>query len=153
MPPTPFRPRSKHGATSQPVTTHNRSCSSPWLDVASAHPDTERFDQTDLLLPIERLRRDGELYAGRLELTAPTVSPRHATDDSLVGLTPLLVTAGERELFFPEAQEFVRRVQGLGGTATLLVEPFGQHATALAPLPETADIRRTIAESAQRWMR
>lgn len=125
---------------------------SPWLDLVSAHPDAERFAATDRLLPIDRLRRDGEVYGGRLDLTDPSLSPRYTSDDALAGLPPMVVTVGEQELFFPEAQEFVGRVNDAGGSASLLVESFGQHATALVPLRETADIRRTVVDTGRRWL-
>ncbi len=117
---------------------------SPWLDMSVSHPDAESFTDTDLLLPIEQLRRDGELYAGSTELTDPLVSPRFASADDLGALPPVVATAGDQEILLPEAKEFVDGIVAVGGTAHLVVEAHGQHVGVLGPHPEGA---QTLAET------
>ena len=56
---------------------------SPWLDMTVAHPDARTKVDTDKLLPIEILRRDGALYAGSMDPANPLLSPRFATAQEL----------------------------------------------------------------------
>lgn len=111
---------------------------SPWLDMTVSHPDAAGFVDTDKLLPIEILRRDGELYAGSSDVADPLVSPRFAAAAELAALPPVAITAGANEILLPEAQEFTDKLTAAGVAATLHVEPFGQHAAVLAGAPEGA---------------
>jgi len=119
---------------------------SPWLDVTVSHPDAEGNTESDLLLPIERLRRDGELYAGATELTDPLVSPRFASADDLAAMPPMVVSAGEHEILLPEAREFVANLTGAGVTAKLALEPHGQHGGIAGAHPEAAAGRDECVE-------
>lgn len=112
---------------------------SPWLDMTVAHPDAAAID-SDMLLPIEVLRRDGALYAGSMELTNPLVSPRFTTAQELAALPATVVTAGEQELLLPEGNEFVDHLNAAGTTATMHLEHFGQHAGIIASTPEASEL-------------
>lgn len=109
---------------------------SPWLDMTISHPDVNLYAESDRLLPIDRLRRDGELYAGASDPTDPLVSPRFASDDELAAMPPVVITAGEDEILLPEAREFVAKLTTLGVKASLVVEAHGQHAGIAGPNPE-----------------
>lgn len=117
---------------------------SPWLDMTISHPDAAQYIESDLVLPIELLRRDGELYAGPIDPMDPLVSPRFATADQLSLLPPTVVTAGELEILLPEASEFVANVGSADSDATLVTEAHGQHVGVLSPHPEGA---AALAES------
>jgi triacylglycerol lipase len=70
---------------------------SPWLDVTMSNPASQSID--DPLWKASVLRRDGELWAGGLDLTDPLVSPLYG---SLAGLPPTAVYAGSSELLAPD---------------------------------------------------
>ncbi len=109
---------------------------SPWLDMGVSHPDAQRYAESDHLLPIELLRRDGALYAGRDGLGDPLVSPLFASPEQLAALPKTVVTAGDEEILLPEAREFVEKLNEAGTPGTLVVEPYGQHAGIAGGHPE-----------------
>lgn len=128
---------------------------SPWLDVTVAHPDAIAKSTTDQMLPLERIRRDGELYAGPMDASDPLVSPRFTRADELAALPPITVTAGDQEILLPECREFVDNLNAAGVSASLHVERFGPHAGVAANTPEgsevfdlaAADMRTYLASS------
>jgi len=109
---------------------------SPWLDMTVSHPDAASYVESDLLLPIEILRRDGELYSGSLDKNDPLVSPRFVSDTELATFPPTVVTAGEQELLLPEGRELVDRLRAVGVDSELVLEVHGQHAGVMLPTPE-----------------
>ena len=119
---------------------------SPWLDLTVAHPDAPALAASDLLLPIDILRRDGELYAGDLDATNPLLSPRFAAAEDLAGMPPTVITAGAAEILLPEAEEFVVKLVTAGVDATLHVEPFGQHVGVMATTPEGGAIFAEVVD-------
>jgi len=113
---------------------------SPWLDVTVAHPDAIAMSETDMMLPLERIRRDGELYAGPMDATDPLVSPRFTRSDELAVLPPTTITAGDQEILLPECREFADKLTAAGVSASLHVERFGQHAGVAANTPEGSEV-------------
>lgn len=109
---------------------------SPWLDMTVSHPDAAALVASDKLLPIDLLRRDGELYAGSMDPTNPLVSPRFASTVELAAMPPFVVTAGDQEILLPEAREFVGKLSAAGVNAKLVIEEHGQHGGIAGPNPE-----------------
>jgi len=106
---------------------------SPWLDVTLSHPDTPDYADNELLLPISALRHDGMLYAGDTGAANPLVSPRFMRPTELAVMPPTMVTIGDQEILFPEANEYVDNLQSNGVHAQLFVEAGGQHTGVIAP--------------------
>jgi len=123
---------------------------SPWLDMTVSHPDVGSLVDSEMLLPLDQLRRDGELYAGPIDPKNPLVSPRFTTPADLAAMPPFVVTAGESEILLPEARELVGNLTDAGIDAHLVVEPHGQHGgiagahpEAVAALAECIDLVQT----------
>ena len=110
---------------------------SPWLDMTVSHPEAVTYADSDLLLPIASLRRDGELYAGTHALENPLVSPRFMTDAELAAMPPTVVIAGEQEILLPEGRELVERLTAAGVASELVLEQFGQHAGVMVGTSES----------------
>ncbi len=125
---------------------------SPWLDLTISHPDASALAATDKVLPIDKVRRDGELYASTENPRDPLLSPRFAGPSQLSQLPPAVVMAGDQEILLPEASEFVDKINAAGAKAVLHVEPFGQHVGPLAPTPEGKAVTALAVASLQRLM-
>ena len=120
---------------------------SPWLDMMISHPDATSADRTDHLLPLNILRRDGELYAAERNPKDPLVSPRFMAAAEFAKMAPTVVVAGELELLLGEATEYVTNLSQAGASSTLVVEPYGQHAGVLSPTPEGSQaLDRALSE-------
>lgn len=126
---------------------------SPWLDMTISHPDAMANAEADKLLPVESLRRDGELYAGSAELADPLVSPRFTSPAELAALPPTVVTAGEHEILWAEDREFVDKLGAAGVSAELIVESHGQHGGILGVHREAAAARADCVEVLRRYRR
>ena len=114
---------------------------SPWLDLTLSNPGVPSLAKGDVVLSVEGLRRDGELYAGSYELEHPLVSPQFSEFHEL---PPALFFAGEHEILLPDCRDAVDRMTRVGGAARLAIEPRGQHAGLLLPTPEGAKARNQI---------
>ena len=114
---------------------------SPWLDLTVGNPRVPTIADRDVVLSVEGLRRDGELYAGSFDLEHPLVSPRFT---EFHDLPPLFVLAGSDEILLPDAEDSTDAISSLGGPVRLDVEPRGQHAGVLLPTPEAARGRHQI---------
>lgn len=79
---------------------------SPWVDLALSGATITTHAELDLLLSPELLELWAEQYAGELGRTDPRVSPLYA---DLVGLPPLFVQVGTREVLLDDATRLVER--------------------------------------------
>lgn len=109
---------------------------SPWLDMGVSHEDLPSYAESDKLLAPDCLRQDGALYAGATALTDPVISPLFMADDDLGGMPPMVITAGEHEMFMPEIQDFVARLTSSAARVSLHIEAHGQHVGVFAGSPE-----------------
>ncbi len=114
---------------------------SPWLDVALRNPEIEDID--DPWLGRKGLQMVGKLYAGKLSLTNPLVSPLYG---NMKGLPPLHVFAGTRDLLFPDSKQLCRIARD-GGVSVRFYEFFEMtHVWMLFPFPESQQARAGIFE-------
>jgi acetyl esterase/lipase len=114
---------------------------SPWADLTLSgasystkldHPNASR----------EELTRAAAWYAPAEQHREPLVSPLFA---DLSGLPPLLVQAGEHEVFLDDAIGLVERAKAAGVAATLTVAPGLWHVYQHSDCPEARDAIEEIA--------
>lgn len=116
--------------------------SSPWLDLACAHPELSGFEDSDLILTSAGGRRDGELYAGpNRSVTDPLISAYYADPG---GLPPLHIQVGANEMFFPECRDFAARCETAGVETELVIDPAGQHCGLGMPSSEGGELRNSL---------
>lgn len=116
--------------------------SSPWLDLACAHPELERYEAYDVILSSAGGRRDGELYAGpNRSVSDPLISPFYADP---TGLSPVHIQVGQDEMFLPECRDFARRCESSGVDTEYVVDPAGPHVGMAMPTGEGAALRRQM---------
>ena len=116
--------------------------SSPWLDLACAHPELGEFEPSDLILSSAGGRRDAELYAGPgRSVTDPMISPYYADP---TGLCPLHIQVGANEMFLPECRDFAARCEAAGVETELVIDPAGQHCGLAMPTTEGGELRSRL---------
>jgi acetyl esterase/lipase len=111
---------------------------SAWLDLAVTGSTIESNAGTDYL-PVEDAD-PAEHYLGGADPTDPWVSPLYA---DLVGLPPMLIAAGGREIILDDSTRFAERAWEAGVDATLYVEEDMFHAWA-SVVPEHPVSKRTF---------
>jgi acetyl esterase/lipase len=117
---------------------------SPWLDVATDHPDQLEIAPRDLMLRIPVAQEAGRLYAGELPVDDPRVSPLHG---DLRGLPPVDVFVGTDELVLVDATRLEANAKESGAVVHVDVGRDMQHVYPILPLlPEGAAARRRIVE-------
>lgn len=108
---------------------------SPWLDLSlSGASHTANRKYPNMAEP--RLRRAAAWYAPEAQHRDGQVSPLFA---DLRGLPPMLVQAGDREIFVDDAVEVVRRARAAGVEATLSVAAELWHVYQHSDCPEARD--------------
>lgn len=114
---------------------------SPWLDLTVSHPEVASMADGDVVLSVEGLRRDGELYAGCYGPKHPLVSPYFSEYHEL---PPILLSAGSEEILLPDCRDLADRITAIGGPVRFDIEAHGQHAGVLLPTPEGSSARNQI---------
>ena len=124
--------------------------SSPWLDLACAHPELGEYEGSDLILSSAGGRRDGELYAGpNRSVTDPLISAYYADP---AGLPPLHIQVGASEMFFPECRDFAARAEAAGVDTELVVDRAGQHCGLAMPTSEGGELRNSLGSFIARFI-
>lgn len=75
----------------------------PWLDVQLTNPGIAAVAPLDPMLDVPGLKHAGKLYAGKLPVTDPRVSPGFGP---VKGLPPLSVFVGTHDLLLPDCRAF-----------------------------------------------
>ena len=108
---------------------------SPWVDLSCAGTSFGAMRQRDPVVRRPALLEMGGLYAGRLSVEEPFVSPLKA---DLAGLPPLLIHVGANEVLLDDARGLAERVRAAGGEVALRIFDGMWHAfhTAGTGVPE-----------------
>ncbi|WP_296607374.1 alpha/beta hydrolase [Nocardioides sp.] len=117
---------------------------SPWVDLTTSAPETERFTVRDPWLFLGKLRAYAGWWAGSPDdLARPEVSPALA---DLTGLPPALMFCGTRDTLAPGCRLLARRAEEAGWDLTYVERHDLIHVYPLLPLiPEArAAYRRTL---------
>ena len=115
---------------------------SPWVDITLGNPRVDEYEAQDPLLASYGLRKVGVLWSRGTQDTDPLVSP---INGEVRMLRNVMVFAGTRELFFPDAKLFYDRVAATGIHAVFHEGRGLNHNYPLFPTPEaTRDIEAIV---------
>lgn len=106
---------------------------SPWVDITLGNPRVDEFEAQDPLLASYGLRKVGVLWARNVEGTNPLVSP---INGEVRNLRNVMVFAGTRELFYPDAKLLYDRIAATGIHAEFHEGRGLNHNFPLYPTPE-----------------
>lgn len=107
---------------------------SPWTDATMTNPEIAALEPGDPMLGRSGLIWSAQRWAGSRAVDDPWISP---LNDSLVGLPPIRVFQGGRDIFLPDAQRFVTKAAAAGTDAQIHVYPDAFHVFVGVPqLPE-----------------
>ncbi len=125
----------------QPLCT---AVSSPWLDITLGNPRIKFYAENEPLLTVEGLIDAGIWYAGKYDRRNPLVSPMFGSTDNL---GDILLSYGTHEIFFPDCEEYFRKLQSSSGThAEQIVGEKMFHDWVLAPIQEAVPAVKRFAD-------
>ena len=123
---------------------------SPWTSMTAAYPSRENSKERDQVLGVianpvmynEVLRPS---YAGSVPLDDPRLSPVNA---DLSGLPPVLIQAGQYDMFMDEAYDLLRKITATGGDVRFTIYPGMPHdfQIFMPELQESKDSFREVAD-------
>ena len=117
---------------------------SPWLDALVGREEQVAIAPRDLILDIPGLAEAGRLYAGKLDVTHPLVSP---LSGDLHGLAPMIVFSGTHDVFHPDSVALADKAKQAGVPMEIYVEKGLPHNYAVLPTPEGHQARAIIARA------
>ncbi|MHC5374160.1 alpha/beta hydrolase fold domain-containing protein [Enterococcus sp. LJL120] len=115
---------------------------SPWLDIDTNNPVTQKFAATDPLLSVEQLSILGKLW-GAGQLKNPLVSPLYG---DFAGLGQISLFIGTHELFYPSALVLRQKLQELELPHHFVIGEKMNHVYPILPIPEAKKAQQKIAE-------
>ena len=107
--------------------------SSPWLDVSLTNPDIQHVIPKDHALEITSLQKAGKLWAGKLKLTDPKVSPVLGRFDQIARISMFM---GTSEIFVSDARKLVAKLEKENIPFDYYEYPGMFHCWLLLPIPE-----------------
>jgi monoterpene epsilon-lactone hydrolase len=119
----------------------------PWLDIGLRNPDIAALELRDPWLSTTGLRIVGRVWAGRMSLDDPAVSPILG---DLTRLPPTDMYVGDRDITLADCRVFRDRVPR--GRLEYHEQPGGLHVYPLLPVPEGRAARRDVLDRIQTAM-
>ncbi len=116
---------------------------SPWTDLAATGLSVTTNAKREAMFWAPGLQRGGEFYLAGTSPENPLASPHYA---DLVGLPPLLIHAGDREVLRDDGMRLADHARAAGIETELQVWPVVPHVWQLAQFVPEA--RRSVAEAA-----
>ncbi|MDR0831712.1 MAG: alpha/beta hydrolase [Bacillales bacterium] len=113
---------------------------SPWVDLTMTNPAINTLKKVDLLLPEGGLRHSAKLYADKVPLTNPLVSPLFNNQDNLGNV---FITVGSDELFYSDVLILLDEMNKTNTNARLSIGKGMFHDYLLIPLKES---RKSLKE-------
>lgn len=114
---------------------------SPWLDVTMSNPESEKYNDLDLILDNYGLRKCGELWAGDLDPKNPKISPLYG---DIKGLPQTLMFVGTAEVMYPDVTELYNKMKIAGVKAKLVYGKGMWHIFSIFNLPEGKESMKMI---------
>ncbi|MEL7006237.1 MAG: alpha/beta hydrolase, partial [Bacteroidota bacterium] len=108
--------------------------SSPWLDVSLTNPDIRNVIPKDNALEINSLQTAGRLWAGRLDIKDPKVSPIYGRFNNIAKIS---MFAGTAEMFISDARKLVEKLKKENIPFNYYEYPNMIHCWLLLPMPES----------------
>ncbi|MCP4123896.1 MAG: alpha/beta hydrolase [Bacteroidetes bacterium] len=90
---------------------------SPWLNLATDHPDISLFAVKDPMLHLSDIHLAAKTYAAGNDMKDPLLSPVHVNFE---GLPPSLLLIGSYDLLFPDCIVFRARAEAAGYDLTFI---------------------------------
>jgi acetyl esterase/lipase len=118
----------------------------PWLDVTMSDESIDEVATRDPVLSVARLRRAGRLYAGRLPMDDPRVSP---INGGMHGLGPITVFVGTRDLLVHDSRRLRDEARSHGVPVDYHEAEGLMHVWPILPLPEARRVRSVMVGSVQ----
>lgn len=115
---------------------------SPWLDVATDHPDQAAYADKDRLLAAPGLQWAGRRWAGLRPLNDPRISPVYG---SLAGLPPIGLWAGTSDLLYVDALRLQELARQNGHPLRFMSHAEMFHVWMAAPIPEAEQALDEVA--------
>ncbi|MBW1606390.1 alpha/beta hydrolase fold domain-containing protein [Lactobacillus sp. Sy-1] len=106
---------------------------SPWLDISNTNPQMRLIQPKDPVLDLDNLTRLGAIYANRLSVKDPLVSPLYGDSSSL---PPILVITGTDDILYPDAMKFQQLAVRKRWDVTTTVYRAMNHDFAIFPITE-----------------
>jgi acetyl esterase/lipase len=97
----------------------------PWVDLTGSVPVPPERQDADVVLDVDQLANWARSYAGDCALDNPGVSPLLGP---LVGLPPLLIHAGGRDIILDDSVRLAEAASAAGADVALQIEPEMIHA-------------------------
>lgn len=118
---------------------------SPWLDATVSHKDQEPIEPIDPFFYRRGVRVAGKVYAGKLDIKDPRVSPIF-WKGSLQSLAPITVFTSTRDVLSVDAMQLRDKAREQGVKVDVHVQPAACHVYPLFPTPEGAAAREILCE-------
>lgn len=114
---------------------------SPWLDVSNSNPEMANLEVKDVLLDLETLRHQGEVYAGSLSVKDPLVSPIYGDSTNLA---PITIFTGTHDILHPDALKLEHLARLNHWDITLHIYDKMMHSFIQFPTPEAKAAIKTM---------
>lgn len=116
---------------------------SPWLDITLANPLIKKYQEHDVVLDVDGLRRVGQLWAGKTPLDDYRLSP---INGQVANLKNVLVFVGTQEIMFPDIMKFVQLLRKANVNVETEIGRQLYHEYPLTPIPEAERSLRKIQQ-------
>lgn len=107
---------------------------SPWLDVSLTNPDIKDVIPKDNALEVNGLQKAGKLWAGKLDVKDPKISPIYGRFDNIAKISMFM---GTSEIFVSDARKLVKKLKEENIPFNYYEYPKMLHCWILLPLPES----------------
>lgn len=116
---------------------------SPWLNIKLDNPLIKKYEEQDVMLAPEGLRRIGQMWAGRLDPTDYHLSP---INGDLHSLRDVRVYVGTNEIMAPDVFELERRLRQAKVSSKVTMARGLFHTYPVYDFPEGREVVSQVAE-------
>lgn len=114
------------------------------VDASESNIEIEAYQKSEVILPIDYLKRVKNYYSGKLDLKNPLVSPIYG---NLNNLGHIFQCYGTREVFYPDNNSFYKKLTQASGTkVTRYIGQKMLHDWILMPIPERKETLNKMVE-------
>lgn len=114
---------------------------SPWLDLDLTNPLISKYEDKDVTLAVNGLRKIGTMWAGDTEHRDYRLSPLYGNLDQLRDVT---VFVGTREILYPDIALFIQKLRDTGVNVKLYTGRGLFHIYPLYPIPEAKSVMKRV---------
>ena len=114
---------------------------SPWLDLDLTNPLISKYEDKDVTLAVNGLRKIGTMWAGDTEHRDYRLSPLYGNLDQLRDVT---VFVGTKEILYPDIALFIQKLRDTGVNVKLYTGRGLFHIYPLYPIPEAKSVMKRV---------